>query len=328
MDTGQGGANDNLFYANDFSFAPTNALEATFSRNTFIANRAEGSEYGLWAGYSYDSKVIGNDFSRNRTGIAIEHGQNNEIVSNRFLDDSVAINLWANAIEPSDWGYPKQRDTRSRDYRITGNMFSGNRVGFRLDNTRSSVVRDNVLIGVDSAFVLRDSVDARLEANDTTAMQTPRDWAQWRPPLPTGVKLPSRIPGGLDPARDLLAQRDRSAIIVDEWGPFDWRSPKLWPADSAHKTPMTLRIIGPAGRWRFASATHLQPLSRASGATNDTIAVVPTPGFERDWRLHSIHRGRDRFTAWCSPGCRHSYRFSYTTSSRSPAGRWISSLDG
>lgn len=27
MDTGQGGANDNLFYANDFSYAPTNAMD-------------------------------------------------------------------------------------------------------------------------------------------------------------------------------------------------------------------------------------------------------------------------------------------------------------
>ena len=218
MDTGQGGANDNLFYANDFSFAPTNAMEATFSRNTFIANRAEGSEYGLWAGYSFDSKVIGNDFARNRTGIAIEHGQNNEIVSNRFVDDSVAINLWANAIEPSDWGYPKHRDTRSRDYRIAGNMFSGSRVGLRLASTRNSVVRDNVLISVDSAFVLRDSVDVKFDTNDTTALQMPRNWAAWQPPRPTGIRLPARIPGGLDPARDPLARRDRSAIIVDEWG--------------------------------------------------------------------------------------------------------------
>jgi parallel beta-helix repeat protein len=36
MDTGEGGANDNLVYANDFSFAPTNGMEATFSRNAFV----------------------------------------------------------------------------------------------------------------------------------------------------------------------------------------------------------------------------------------------------------------------------------------------------
>ncbi len=119
MDTGEGGANDNLFYGNDFSFAPTNGMEATFSRNTFINNLIEGSDHGLWGGYSYDSKIIGNDFRRNRVGIAIEHGQNNDISYNRFTEDSTAVYLWANPIEPSDWGYPKHRDTRSRDYRLT-----------------------------------------------------------------------------------------------------------------------------------------------------------------------------------------------------------------
>ncbi|MEO7456271.1 MAG: NosD domain-containing protein, partial [Gemmatimonadaceae bacterium] len=60
MDTGEGGANDNLYVGNDFSFAPTNGMEATFSRNTFINNRIEGSDYGLWAGYSFESRVLGN----------------------------------------------------------------------------------------------------------------------------------------------------------------------------------------------------------------------------------------------------------------------------
>ena len=59
-----GGVNDNLFYYNDFSFAAANGIEATFSRNTFISNRAEGCDYGVWGGYSFESKIIGNNFSR------------------------------------------------------------------------------------------------------------------------------------------------------------------------------------------------------------------------------------------------------------------------
>src|SRR5690606_21986835 len=77
MDTGEGGANDNLFFHNDFSFAPTNGMEATFSRNRFIGNIVEGNDHGLWGGYSFESEVIGNCFARNRVGIAIEHGQEN-----------------------------------------------------------------------------------------------------------------------------------------------------------------------------------------------------------------------------------------------------------
>ena len=74
MDTGEGGANDNVFYGNDFSFAPANGIEATFSRNTFVANRIEGNWHGVWGGYSFESLIADNTFVRNDEGIAIEHG--------------------------------------------------------------------------------------------------------------------------------------------------------------------------------------------------------------------------------------------------------------
>ena len=135
MDSGTDGAHDNLFYGNDVSYATANGVEATFSRNKIIANRAWGSEYGVWGGYSYETEIIGNDFAGNRTGIAIEHGQDNTIIGNRFDHDSTAIRLWADSIEPSDWGYPKHHDTRSRDYRIGGNVFVGNRTILNIRNT-------------------------------------------------------------------------------------------------------------------------------------------------------------------------------------------------
>src|SRR5229473_6733649 len=115
MDSGTGGANDNLIDGNDVSYATANGVEATFSRNTITNNRAWGNEYGVWGGYSFETKITGNDFRNNRTGVAIEHGQDNVISGNRFLQDSIAIKLWADSIQPSDWGYPKHHDTRSRD---------------------------------------------------------------------------------------------------------------------------------------------------------------------------------------------------------------------
>ncbi|HSL69656.1 MAG TPA: right-handed parallel beta-helix repeat-containing protein, partial [Longimicrobiales bacterium] len=168
MDTGQGGSNDNLFYANDFSFAPTNGMEATFSRNRFINNRIEGSDHGLWGGYSYDSEITGNDFVRNRIGIAIEHGQDNVIAGNWFSGDSTAISIWANPTQPADWVYPRRRDTSSRDYRITGNVFAGNRVAIRIRNSGPSGVLRNTMVGVDS-MIVRDSTVLQLVGNDTTA---------------------------------------------------------------------------------------------------------------------------------------------------------------
>jgi hypothetical protein len=59
--------------------AVANGIEATFSRNRFIANRIEDSWHGVWGGYSYDSVWQENRFARNAEGIAIEHGQRNTI---------------------------------------------------------------------------------------------------------------------------------------------------------------------------------------------------------------------------------------------------------
>ncbi|HYT76773.1 MAG TPA: right-handed parallel beta-helix repeat-containing protein, partial [Vicinamibacterales bacterium] len=135
MDTGEGGANDNVVYDNDFSFAPTNGMEATFSRNVFYGNRIEGCWHGLWGGYSFDSWIAANHFAHNTEAIAIEHGQDNRITENRFDGDETAIHLWKNPTQDPDWGYPKHRDTRSRDYVIAGNTFTGNGTVFKIHDT-------------------------------------------------------------------------------------------------------------------------------------------------------------------------------------------------
>src|SRR4029077_5062693 len=82
MDTGQGGANDNMFYGNDVSSAVANGIEATFSRNKFVKNRIEDCWHGIWGGYSFSSEIIGNSFAGNIDDIAIEHGQDIGIANN------------------------------------------------------------------------------------------------------------------------------------------------------------------------------------------------------------------------------------------------------
>jgi parallel beta-helix repeat protein len=295
MDTGEGGSNDNLFYGNDFSFAPTNGMEATFSRNVFAENRVEGSDYGLWAGYSFDSRIVNNHFIRNRTGIAIEHGQNNTIAQNTFDGDTTAINLWANRIEPSDWGYPKHRDTRSRDYTVAVNTFIGNRVGVRSANTTGTMVGNRYT-----------RVDSNVVRVDPIALSESGGGGEFGMPA-----APAPIAGGVDArALDSLASRDRSAIIVDEWGPYDWRSAKLWPVDSGRGAAIRLRVLGPAGSWRIVGRRGIATVSTDRGRVGDTVLV--TPKVATDWALTLEYRGaavvspRGARTAAGAP-----YRFSY-----------------
>jgi parallel beta-helix repeat protein len=254
MDTGVGGVNDNMFFANDFSFAPTNGMEATFSRNQFIGNRIEGSDHGLWGGYSYSSRIVGNCFIRNRIGVAIEHGQDNQILHNRFdgaKGDSIGVSLWANPIEPSDWGYPKHRDTKSRDYQIADNAFVGVNQPFSIRSTTSVDTGRNAGVTADR----RCDAQARARASGVV--------------LPAIANAPSTWP------RHAAADLDRSAIIVDEWGPYDWRSPKLWPLDSVRSVPLRLQVLGPAGRWQLTSTRGVLAVSPRAGKVGDTITVTP-----------------------------------------------------
>src|SRR4029077_16560954 len=99
MDSGTGGCNDNLIYGNNFSFAAANGIEVTFSRNTIVDNWIQGNDYGIWGGYSYETRIVGNTSWENRTGVAIEHGQDNRIAYNVYRD-SVGINLWADSVTP------------------------------------------------------------------------------------------------------------------------------------------------------------------------------------------------------------------------------------
>ena len=292
MDTGVGGANDNLFYGNDFSFAPANGIEATFSRNTFIGNYIEGSEYGMWGGYSYGSLILSNRFVDNRTGIAIEHGQTDSIIANIFTGDSTAIRVWGDSIEPSDWGYPKHRDTRSMGYTIDGNLIGRARVGVRAANTSALSVINNRFVGVDSPTVLRDTSGYSYVEN-TTAADAPWPRRFLRPPKELVGTVPEPIKDAFMPSRPdtSLAGRPRSAIIVDEWGPYDYRSPKLWPVDSTHGNPLRLRILGPPGHWRVVSRRGIASLSSETGAIGDTIAVTAKPDSLGDWELTLEYTG-------------------------------------
>jgi parallel beta-helix repeat protein len=323
MDTGEGGANDNWLIGNDFSWAPANGIEATFSRNHMVGNRLEGNDYGVWGGYSYSSTIRENCFLRNRIGIAIEHGQDNVIASNTFFGDTTAISLWANPIEPSDWMYPRRRDTRSRDYQVTGNTFRRHRVVLRAVNTAGLTMRTNRVSGVDSLAVLRDTSRFTMDAGEPPAGRGTR-----LQPLPgecTLTRALDAVPaairsrmgtGGVRPPFQLplqpLGRRDRSAMVVDEWGPFDWKSPKLWPLDSVRSTPLRLRVLGPTGRWRVVAQRGIASLSRMLGSTGDTIAIVPAPEASADWAIELEYTGgatrTPRGQAF-GPGAR--YRFGY-----------------
>jgi len=281
MDTGQGGANDNLFYGNDFSHAPTNGIETTFSRNAFVRNRVEENWHGVWGGYSYESVFLENSFRNNAEAIAIEHGQDIRIVGNTFEGDTNAIRLWWNKLEPSDWGYPKFRDTRSRDYVVLGNTFRDVRLAFRVSDTQRLRADGNVITNVDS--LLRVS-------GDTSGWSFTSSMAPAQAPIPARYIVAKRA-GGISALIPAGARRGKATIIVDEWGPYDWQSPRLWPVGRSDQSPQPLRVLGPPGTWRVVGLDGVMAMSAETGAVGDTLTVLPTGGREDDWSVQLEYTG-------------------------------------
>ncbi len=291
METGKGGANDNHFYRNDFSHAVANGIEATFSRNEFDGNRIEDCWHGVWGGYSYSSLWVGNRFARNTEGIAIEHGQNNTIQSNTFDGDETAIRLWQNPAQDPNWGYPKNRDTRSHGYSITENVFRGNRTALDIRATPDITFGLNRFENVVTR-VTGDLRDADVE--QSPAPITHREGFALSSPETRGVKP---LPGGRDAMIKPGDRRGRDTIIVDEWGPYDWKSPKLWPVlDQSglrgpdHARPLKLRVLGPPGVWQVMQLKGGAVTPRL-GKVGDVVTVTPDDGPVVDYKVVMLYRG-------------------------------------
>lgn len=308
MDTGKGGCNDNLFYGNDFSHAPTNGIEATFCRNKFVANLVLECWHGVWGGYSYNSDFIGNVFGLNGEAIAIEHGQDNRIIANAFFRDTVGINLWRKESEDPAWGYPKNHDTRSRDYVIAQNTFAGTgELLFSLTRTENvslsdnsaetygrifdlgpgntsvndqgsnyqapagtvwptDVKREKVSVAQGSSgqpYMGRNGLVLRRGGNESLFADTLRQ-ISWNPVATTNDMVRrsyvTPLDGGLIPFIGMSGRRGRTEILVDEWGPIDFKSPVLWLEDW-YDTPdqqkyYVFRVVGPKGKWTLKTVTN------------------------------------------------------------------------
>ncbi len=326
MDSGVGGCNDNLLYGNDFSHATANAIEATFSRNKFVYNKLHECDHGVWGGYSFDTLILANEFRDNNNGISIEHGQHNVIRRNWFWGDKLGIHVWQNASQDPNWGYPKHHDTVSHDYTIESNIFVRQNVALSVKDSAEIVVNKNRFYmpkklieqsgtnGVKMAgnrFLGSEEPPPALEAGnywDPTEFSAPNFNSTWAPLQelddPELAKYaPKQLVGGMDPFLPADALRGRKYIIVDEWGPYDWRSPKVWarsektiastsPTAPAAKS-VEFEVMGPAGNWKVASAPVGVVLTPTSGKVGDMMTATYPIGKVTDLNIQLEYVGAE-----------------------------------
>jgi parallel beta-helix repeat protein len=268
MDTGKGGCNDNVLIENDFSYAPTNGVEVTFSRNRISGNRIFECDHGIWGGYSYSSMITGNQFRDNRIAVAIEHGQHNMIVNNLFSKDKEAIKLWSNKKQPADWGYAKYRDTRSADYIIAMNSFNNNPVVLNITRTDSLKILGNTY----SDFEIKLKSDSTVTNIDSTGA----DMGDTTMIFPS-VKNPA------NPFTGNGKLAGRKNILITEWGPYDFRSPVIWntnPTDTG--AIMKFDLLGPKGKWLIRNFRGVHNFSVSNGTFPATITAQKIKGDRTD----------------------------------------------
>lgn len=244
MDTGEGGCNDNLLYQNDFSYAPTNGIEVTFSRNKIVGNRIRECTYGVWGGYSFQSIFHGNYLTDCRTGMAIEHGQENHILQNYFESDSVGIQLWARNSQPGDWGYAKHRDIRSRDYQIANNLFRQVRNPLKISASQTIAINDfNLFEDFEKLLMVeKPNENLMMVKNEIAGEKGWHDAETFKHMNPIVNQINDNLLGWgiehhhLEPLEDgqwlvfLDEERliGRELIMINDWGPYNFNYPTIF----------------------------------------------------------------------------------------------------
>src|ERR1051326_2284726 len=216
------GNSNNLLIHNDFSYAAAHGIENTFSfGNKYLENRIIGNAIcGIWAGYSRDTLIAGNDIEQNgekgygleRGGVNIDHGGDNMIVHNRFVNNKCGVHLWGGAnpdFEKKNWA--KANGYESTGSVIAGNTFSGDGVAFHFRGPGEVTLGLNNFVEVGKKMI--DEPAYKVRRNEEVAIPPPRT-----PRL--------LIYGKKHPVGERSKLRGRENIIMTQWGPWDHQSPR------------------------------------------------------------------------------------------------------
>lgn len=279
LDYAHAGCNNNVFAGNDLSYAPAHGLEMTFSEgNVITGNHIVGNAIcGIWGGYSSSTVIVRNHFEANggmaygleRGAVNIEHGSDNLIADNTFINNKVGVHLW--------W----DNDGRLLDlpgvkagYRgVTGNVVARNE--FVIDEHHPFTTerdRDPRLLVLQIRNTGDGPVHDNAYMNNTVRISAPNaaeiDATPGAEPIAKDLPLLYRLPevqaiGESRPVGARAHLRGRDKIIMDEWGPWD------------HESPM-VRLVGSGPEGHVYEVFGVTSL-RASVSGDDVRVSIETP---------------------------------------------------
>lgn len=156
-------SNENLVVANDGSYSPNNAFEATFSQgNVFRRNRACWSNYGFWLGFSTETLLEENLICSNTLdGVHWEHGargilRHNLIAYNGRYGAAFTLN-------PLNTDFPNR--CSSTEHELTANDFvrNGAAAVYLLHTTKTRLVKNRYRGESHRWLIAGESSDLELE---------------------------------------------------------------------------------------------------------------------------------------------------------------------
>ncbi|HEV2392070.1 MAG TPA: right-handed parallel beta-helix repeat-containing protein [Verrucomicrobiae bacterium] len=272
------GNNDNLLVGNDFSYAAAHGIENTFSfGNQYLSNRIVGNAIcGVWAGYSRETLIAGNDFEDNgemgygleRGGVNIDHGGDNLILHNLFVTNKCGVHLWGGAnpeFEKRNWA--QVNGYASTGSVIAGNTFDGDSPAFQFRGPGQVVLGPNRFWRVSQELLADPAYQVRREPRRKIA--------------------PLRVPahevfGRKHPVGARSDLRGRQNIIMTEWGPWD------------HLAPLVRRVGSAGGTARFEvlkEPTGDVEIETSGDQVRGVLTAVPGQGEESRITLNSVAPG-------------------------------------
>jgi hypothetical protein len=98
------------------------------------------------------------------------------------------------------------------------------------------------------------------------------------------TRAPKLLAGGTRPFLKKGQLRGRRFILVDEWGPYDFKRPILWPRSELVEGKMTFEILGPKGTAKITEAKGVSVETMSSDGVNWVAGdsnMLPVPGYVR-----------------------------------------------
>ena len=278
------GNTDNVLAGNDFSYAAAHGIENTFSfGNKYLNNRIVGNAIcGVWAGYSRETLIAGNDFQDNgemgygleRGGVDIDHGGDNTIARNSFAKNQCGVHLWGGAnpeFEKKDWA--KANGYASTGSIIADNTFHGDVLAFHFRGPGEVILGRNRLIDVPKTMI--DEPAYKVKRDEKIVVSAP----------PTPV---SKVFGNTRPVGARPELRGRQNIIMTEWGPWDHATPLVRLVKAAGMSAVYEVLKAPAADVRVETV---------GGKVRGVLSPVPGKTDESRVTIEAARGGRTQLRA-------------------------------